>query len=806
MLAESPLARLLTLQSIRDAAGEQSFSRGMEYHLRGTVKTLAPNDTNSTLNATVGGEKDYTVKISASEEKLVSQCSCPMGLRGAFCKHVVASALAWLENPGQSTGTIPSTPQAPALATVPSLMTLETLTALKSLETVPKKSPPPAAPAVVPTPIAQPEPPPILIAETPPPPDLIPARMLNEFVYCPRLFYYEHVEGVFLHNADTIEGKHQHARVDAGKGGLPSPKKKKRGTPKNSGTEAAAKADTDIKSADTVPSPDAPPETIHARSVELVSDELGVNAKLDLVEGNTAPDGTSTYLPVEYKRGAPREGDDGNALWDADKMQLGLQILLLRHNGYTCDQGVVFYRATRQRVTFTPTAADIAWIKERIAAARAAIPATIPPPLENSPKCPRCSLAPICLPDESRLLARVATEDSNTAAAIPAAQLELDLGDAVAFPPRPPGETWALAPEARLPQLKPADNIRRLIAPNDETRPLYLNTPGAYVARKGETLTVKNGDATLATYRLLDLHHLALFGPVQISTSTVQGCCESGIPVTYFSTGGYFYGITHGHTQVNVTVRIAQFAAAATPERAIRHARLFLHGKIRNQRTLLQRNHLEAPVNTLRALRWLAASVLAAREPTSLLGIEGTAARFYFEHFAGMLHPARHDDNPGDRFAFEFKERNRRPPRDPVNAVLSLLYSLLAKDCTLACHICGLDPYVGFLHQPRHGKPALALDLMEEFRPLIADSTALTLFNNRMLETSSFLTAGRAVALTPAARKTVFIAYEKRLADTITHPVFGYKVSYRRAVELQARLLSKVLTNEIESYIPFTTR
>jgi len=157
-------------------------------------------------------------------------------------------------------------------------------------------------------------------------------------------------------------------------------------------------------------------------------------------------------------------------------------------------------------------------------------------------------------------------------------------------------------------------------------------------------------------------------------------------------------------------------------------------------------------------------------------------------------------------FSFAFDQRNRRPPRDPVNALLSLTYSLLSKDCTVAAYAVGFDPYVGFLHQPRFGRPALALDLMEEFRPLVADSVVLSLINNRMVTPADFVWAGRSVNLKPAARKQVFLAYEKRMAAVITHPVFGYKVSYRRAVELQARLLAKCLTGEIEQYIPFMTR
>jgi len=181
--------------------------------------------------------------------------------------------------------------------------------------------------------------------------------------------------------------------------------------------------------------------------------------------------------------------------------------------------------------------------------------------------------------------------------------------------------------------------------------------------------------------------------------------------------------------------------------------------------------------------------------------------------------PEDNDDIPGfeesaaqkaraaqQEFFFDFKTRNRRPPRDPVNALLSLAYSLLARDCTIAACAVGFDPYVGFFHQPRFGRPALALDLMEEFRPLIADSVVLTIINNRMLGPGDFVRAGDAVNLSASGRKRFLFAYEKRMSDTITHPVFDYKVSYRRAVELQFRMLARTLTGEIERYVPFMTR
>ena len=155
---------------------------------------------------------------------------------------------------------------------------------------------------------------------------------------------------------------------------------------------------------------------------------------------------------------------------------------------------------------------------------------------------------------------------------------------------------------------------------------------------------------------------------------------------------------------------------------------------------------------------------------------------------------------------FDFVHRHRRPPTDPVNALLSLAYSVLAKDCTIAAAAVGFDPYVGFYHQPRFGRPALALDLMEEFRPLVAESVVLSVINTRMVSTVDFVRAGEAVNLTPAGRKKFFLAYEQRMSSLLTHPLFDYKVSYRRALELQARILAKTLTGEIPEYQPLLTR
>jgi CRISPR-associated protein Cas1 len=636
--------------------------------------------------------------------------------------------------------------------------------------------------------------------------------MLNEFVYCPRLFYYEHVEGVFIDNADTLRGAAIHKRVDSGKGALPAPPSSSTATA--AGDEAPARTDD----AET-PDPAAPPATtLHSRSISLGSDRLGVTAKLDLVE--IAPDpatgAPASVSPVDYKAGAPREGSadsdgggGGPMLWDADRMQLGLQMLLLRDNGYPCTEGVIYYRATRQRVPLALTPELETWVLAQIEAARRTAAGPIPPPLVDSPKCPRCSLVPICLPDETRLMREgpVAPEAEEPEAG---AQTVFDFdGDFAAARPPPPATVGEAGPGERLRKPRPA---RRLIAPRPDTRPLYVSTAGCSLGRKSELIVVRHKNEVVQEVRISDVDHVAIFGPATISTALVQTLAEKDIPVTYFSLGGWFYGLTRGHSLKNVFTRIEQFAVANDRADSMRYARAFVHGKLRNQRTFLMRNHVQPEPLVLDQLRHAAGAALRATGEEELLGIEGAGAAAYYGAFPGLVKLEQADDptqadRPGQAFFnFDFVRRNRRPPRDAVNALLSLAYSLLARDCTIAAHAVGLDPYIGFYHRPRFGRPALALDLMEEFRPIVADSVVITTINNRQIEPGDFVRAGDAVNLSPAGRKKFLMAYERRMAASIVHPVFDYQVSYRRGLELQARLLGKALTGEIEAYTPFLVR
>jgi CRISPR-associated protein Cas1 len=591
-------------------------------------------------------------------------------------------------------------------------------------------------------------------------PDLLPARMVNEFVYCPRLFFYEWVDGLFRESVDTLEGKFQHQRVDAKVSALPAP-------------------------------PDATAGEFVCRSLMLSSEAHRVIARIDLLE---VSEGGVT--PVDYKHGRPRETETGLEPWPTDRMQLAVQALILRENGYRCEEGIAYYAQTRQRVRVKFDEALLREAEQTIAQAWALARAgEIPPPLIDSPKCPGCSLVGICLPDETNSLYQSTTRVEPNGDDPSPMQLSL-------FGNGQPAASSASSREAAAAQ----EAIRRLVTPRDDLRPLYVNTQGVRIGKSGEVLQVREKDQLKQEVRLGEICQLNLMGNVQVSTQAVQALCEAGKPICYFSQGGWFYGITTGLNSKNIFLRRAQFRLAEEEWFQLAVSRRLVAGKIRNQRTMLQRNHTEPNPESLLALKQMAGQAEGAQSLEELLGIEGNAARVYFSDFAGMIKLEEHGEKDAAQFRFDFSCRNRRPPRDAVNAMLSLAYSLLAKDFTIACYAVGFDPYMGFYHQPRFGRPALALDLMEPFRPLIADSAVLTAINTRMVTPRDFVQAGPAVALTPTGRKGFFRAYELRMDTLATHPLFDYRVSYRRLLEIQSRLLARLLEGEIGEYPVFVTR
>jgi CRISPR-associated protein Cas1 len=551
-------------------------------------------------------------------------------------------------------------------------------------------------------------------------PDLVPARMLNEFAYCPRLFYLEWVEGLWEESADTAEGQLAHARSDRGGGRLPVADAADDG-----GDEWAGRA----------------------RSVTLDAPSLGLIAKIDLLEGDHGE-----VIPVDFKKGRPRA--DGTP-WEPELLQMGAQILVLRENGYRCERGYLSFRATSARVEVVLDDALERRVRDRLALLRAtAERAEAPPPLVSSPKCPRCSLASICLPDELNAL-RAAREERAT---------------------------------------------RRLIAPRPDTAPLYVQEPGSVVRVSGGRIEVTSKEREkVASLRRIDVSEVALFGGASISGPALRELASSGVPVTHFSFGGRFQAMTLGFETNNVELRIAQFRTADDPEASLLLARQLVGAKIRNQRVLLRRNGGDEVAVAVRELQRLARRSQVAPDTPTLLGLEGAAAREYFRAFGSLL-------KQGPTGGFDFERRSRRPPRDRVNAVLSFLYALLVKESALACRRVGFDPLLGFYHRPRFARPALALDLMEELRPLLADSVLLTLVNGRRLTRGDFVERAGTVALTASGRRAVISAFERRMTTEVVHPTFRYRVVYRRALELQARLLAAALAGEVPEYRPFLTR
>ena len=385
----------------------------------------------------------------------------------------------------------------------------------------------------------------------------------------------------------------------------------------------------------------------------------------------------------------------------------------------------------------------------------------IPPPLRDSPKCPRCALVSVCLPDEVSALG----------------------GSDLA--PRP------------------------IAVPADEALPLVVQSQRARITKTGDTLKIADEERGDTTVRLIEVSDVALFGNVAITTPALAALMEREIPVTFHSHGGWFRGMTHGVGHRNVEVRTAQYRASFDEGACLRFARDLVAAKIVNQRTILRRNWRGDKADRKVALdRLNTARRSAARAPSlaALLGFEGDAAATYFRAVAGLLAPpATEKDGDGDMAPFSFEARNRRPPTDPVNAMLSLAYAMLTRHLTVALASVGLDPFRGLFHAPRHGRPALALDLMEPFRPVIADSVVLTAVNTGEVSAADFVSGATGTALSAAGRRRFVAAFERRLSQETTHPLFGYRLSMRRLLVLQARLLSRHLLGELPScphYLP----
>jgi CRISPR-associated protein Cas1 len=580
--------------------------------------------------------------------------------------------------------------------------------------------------------------------------DLIPVRALNQVTYCPRLYYLEYVEAVMPTNEHVEDGIFQHRRVD-------DPGLQHR--PRKEG------------------------EAMHTRSVQISSERLGISGKLDLVEEK---DGA--VCPIEYKRGCGPPGGNGSPpFWDNDAVQLCAQGLLLEEElGAPVPRGFLYYIGSKTRVEVpldeclrTQTLQAIRVIREL--SSQETPPEPLPPELRH--RCFGCSLATVCQPEETLYC----------------------LGHAFGAGLPTPSLTSAQESSA---------GITRVLPQSDDGAVLYLQEPGSHVGKRSEHLVVRKDGQEIQRTPIAAIRQVVVFGNVQVSTQALECLATLEVPVVYLTSYGKFVAALVPAPTKNVTLRVEQFRLFSNPQKALTLAKAVVKAKIVNQRTLLMRclrtRAFDEPStnDNVRGSDEPAAQEIAdllvrldrISDPAVLLGTEGQAAALYFSQFGRMLKALP----PGRDF--DFKSRNRRPPRDPVNALLSFAYAILLKDCFSALCTVGFDPYYGFYHASRHGKPSLALDLMEEFRAVIADSVVLTLINNETLRPRDFLMWREACQLTEDGRKSFFKAYEQRKATVVTHPVFGYKMSYGRMLEVQARMLAAHVRGDIPTYTGFTVR
>lgn len=336
---------------------------------------------------------------------------------------------------------------------------------------------------------------------------------------------------------------------------------------------------------------------------------------------------------------------------------------------------------------------------------------------------------------------------------------------------------------------------------------LYVTTEGAYLRADHETLRV---EVEKETKLQVPFHHIGgvvCFGDVMMSPAAMARCAEDGRFVVLLDRNGRFKARIEGPVSGNVLLRCAQHEAMRDCERTLTIARNMVGGKIQNSRQIVLRGAREAddPTDAQRlretadALGNAVGRIPQCGDLETLRGIEGESARCYFSTFDRMIKE--------DRDAFKMDGRNRRPPTDPINALMSFLYALILNDCVAATEGVGLDPQMGFLHALRPGRAALALDLMEELRSVLADRLVLTLINRRQVSAKDFIQrSGGAVQMEDAARKEVIVAYQKRKQEEITHPVLDQKMPLGLVPHVQARLLARVLRGDLEAYPPFLYR
>lgn len=479
--------------------------------------------------------------------------------------------------------------------------------------------------------------------------------------------------------------------------------------------------------------------THRLRGVEVASERLGIVGRCDQVD----LDDDGRAVVVEYKATPVRRRAE---VTPPMAIQLTLQAEALRDSGTDVVGAAVYFTEHQVRLPVPIGPAEIAEAVEqvRLTADLLATP-TAPEPLEDDPRCTRCSHAGICLPDERRL----------------------------------------------------APVQRRVLVSDPDSQVLHVATPGARASIRSGRIRVEKAHELIGSVPIERIQALVVHGNIDVSSGLIRELLWRGNPIVWCSGTGRVIGWASTARTPNGGPRVRQHVASNTGHLGL--ACQFVSAKICNQATLLRRH--SSASETVASLRTLQRRALAATSIGQLYGIEGDAAARYFAQFASMFSARVRSTN-----ALTFDTRNRRPARDPVNAALNFCYGLLLADLIRAVVATGLDPHAGFLHSSERNKPALALDLCEEFRAPVADSAVIGAFNNAEVSPADFSTVTGSTRLRDKGRIALIEAYERRVAIEFVHPVFRYRVTWRRAMEIQARLVLGVIDGTQVAYRGITTR
>jgi CRISPR-associated protein Cas1 len=557
---------------------------------------------------------------------------------------------------------------------------------------------------------------------------------LHALAYCERLFYLENVEFVRVADERVYAGRRLHVEIERNE------------------------------------------EEGDLLTMQLESQKFGLVGKVDCLRRR---DGQ--LIPYEHKRGRSARSPTGQAeAWWTDKLQIyAYAALVEEHAGRPIGEGRIRYHADNVMVRVPIDEEAYRVLDQSITRARELQTQVARPPVAlNERLCVKCSLAPVCLPEEARLGQE--REGPNT--------------NQQADPLKREGDNSPLEEKRKTFRLFPADDDRQI---------LHVATPGSRIGRKGNRVEIvppADSGEPPQFFPINEVSQIVLHGFAQISTQALGFCAEHAVGVHWLTSGGRYLGAWSSGAG-SVQRRIRQYRALTDPEFCLKLSRQLVQARVRTQLSFLLRSSRESNRSSneedsslkgeaITAIRRLLGPLSRATDIHSLRGYEGNVGAHYFRALPFLI---------SDQAGTEMKPdgRSRRPPQDRANALLSFGYSLLLKDVLNAILVVGLDPSLGFYHQPRSNAHPLALDLMEMFRVVLVDLPVVASINRRQWEIDDdFTIAGSQVWLSDQGRKKLISIYERRKQDQWRHPVIGYSLSYSRLIELEVRLLEKEWMNE----------